>query len=81
VLHLIVHGPLEAWRNAEAALCADRTGFRGVMVQSIYVVDPETGASHKSVSRWGALRWTRRATQDAGQVESAVDPVVAGARP
>ncbi len=76
VLHLLVHGPIEAWRDAAAALCADRTGFRGVMVQSIYVVDPETGASHKSVSRWGALRYTRGTAQGAGEVHGAVEPLL-----
>lgn len=73
VLHLIVHGPSAAWRDAAGALCADRTGFRGVMIQSVYVVDPDSGASHKSVSRWGALRWTRRTARDAGEVESAAE--------
>ena len=73
VLHLLVLGPIEAWRDAVAALCADRTGFRGVMIQSVYVVDPDTGASHRSVSRWGALRYSRASTRDAGQVQGAVD--------
>jgi hypothetical protein len=77
VLHLLVHGPIEAWRDAGAALCADRTGFRGVMIQSIYVVDSETGASHKSVSRWGALRYTRGSAQGAGEVHVAVGPLLA----
>lgn len=76
VLHLLVHGPIEAWRDAAAALCADRTGFRGVMIQSVYVVDPETGASHKSVSRWGALRYSRGTALGAGEVQGAVAPLL-----
>jgi hypothetical protein len=76
VLHLLVHGPLPAWRDAIGELCADRTGFRGVMIQSVYVVDPATGAGHKSSSHWGVLRWSRRGEQTAAQVRTVVEPLL-----
>ena len=35
------------------------------MIQSVYVVDPATGAGHKSSSHWGVLRWSRRGERTA----------------
>jgi hypothetical protein len=78
VMHLLVHGPIEAWQAAIGALCADRTGFRGVMVQSIYTMDPATGAGHKSVSSWGRLSFSRPANAAAEQVEGTVSALFAG---
>jgi hypothetical protein len=72
VLHLLVHGPIETWQDNVGALCADRTGFRGVMVQSIHTADPSNGASHKSVSSWGLLRYSRDCSASAQQVEGTV---------
>ena len=72
VLHLLVHGPIETWHDAVGALCADRTGFRGVMVQSIHTADPTNGASHTSVSSWGLLRYSRDCAAAAEQVEGTV---------
>jgi hypothetical protein len=76
VLHLLVHGPLTAWRDAIGALCADRTGFRGVMIQSVYVVDPVSGAGHKSSSRWGVLRYSKHGERTAAQVRTIVEPLL-----
>jgi hypothetical protein len=76
VLHLLVHGPIAAWQDVVGLLCADRTGFRGVMIPSIYVVDPATGAGHKSTSRWGALRYSKRTETTATQVHGIVDPLL-----
>jgi hypothetical protein len=76
VLHLLVHAPIEMWQDVLGELCADRTGFRGVMVQSVYSVDPVTGASHKSVSRWGALRYSKVASTSAQQVVGTVQSLL-----
>ena len=76
VLHLLVHGPIEAWQDVIGLLCADRTGFRGVMIPSVYVVDPATGAGHKSTARWGGLRYSKRTETTAVQVHSMVDPLL-----
>ncbi len=76
LLHLLVHGPLTSWRDAVGSLCADRTGFRGVMIQSVYVVDPVTGAGHKSSSRWGVLRWSKRLERTATEVRTVVEPLL-----
>lgn len=76
VLHLLVHGPIELWQDTLGGLCADRTGFRGVMVQSVYVADPTSGASHKSVSRWGALRYSRDSSASAQQVAGTVEALI-----
>ena len=79
VLHLIVHAPMETWKDALGALVPDRLGFRGVMVQSVYVVDPATGAGHKSVSKWGPFRLSRRnqeAAEAAREVVASIEPLV-----
>ena len=76
VLHLLVHGPINAWKDKVGELCADRTGFRGVMVQSVYVVDPATGTSHKSISRWGMLSYSRSGAASAEQVAGTVEAVL-----
>src|SRR5262249_46369952 len=76
VLHLLIQGPIEAWQDSPGALSAARPGFRGVMVQSIYPADPATGANHKSVSSWGALRYSRSSTSAAKQVEGTVAAVL-----
>jgi hypothetical protein len=76
VLHLLVHGPIGAWQDVIGLLCADRTGFRGVMIPSVYVVDPATGAGHKSTARWGLLRYSQRTEQTAVQVHSTVEPLL-----
>jgi hypothetical protein len=78
VLHLLVHGPIDTWQNAIGHLCADRTGFRGVMVQSVHTLDPATGASHRSVSSWGLLRYSRPCAASAQQVQGTVASLFAG---
>ena len=78
VLHLLVHGPIAAWQEVVGLLCADRTGFRGVMIPSVYVVDPTTGAGHKSTARWGMLRYSKRTESTAVQVQAIVDPLLPG---
>ena len=80
VLHLLVHGPIAAWRDSIGDLCADRTGFRGVMIPSVYVVDPATGVGHKSTSRWGLLRYSKRTERTAEQVTTVVDPLLTADR-
>ena len=79
VLHLIVHGPIARWQDEVARLVPDRLGFRGVMVQSVYLVDPATGAGHKSVSKWGPFRLSRRGRQAADEVAESVEPLLTAA--
>jgi hypothetical protein len=52
-LELLLHGPLDEWWDHAGRLTADRTGFRGVMVRSVCVVDPKLGARHVSIANWG----------------------------
>ncbi len=77
VLHLLVHGPELLWRPHTAELAADRSGFRGVMIQSVHLVDPATAASYRTISMWGPVRYTRRTHATCQQLQGAIRPLFA----
>jgi len=69
VLHLLVHGREPAWRAAQTAMAADRLGFRGVMIQSVHFVDPETHRVAHSISAWGPVKYALRGHALVEQIE------------
>lgn len=78
-LSLLLHGPLDEWWDHAGRLSADRTGFRGVMVRSVCVVDPVLGARHVSISNWGPAGGKSDGA-NAGSAGSAGSAGVAAAR-
>jgi hypothetical protein len=74
VLHLLVHGREPTWRGALPAMVADRLGFRGVMIQSVHFVDPETQRFAHSVSAWGPVKYALRGHVLLAQIEGLVVP-------
>ncbi|HTE05105.1 MAG TPA: hypothetical protein VK824_02835 [Planctomycetota bacterium] len=74
VLHLLVHGREPAWRGAQPAMVADRLGFRGVMIQSVHFVDPETLRFAHSVSAWGPVKYALRGHVLLEQIEGLLQP-------
>jgi hypothetical protein len=81
VLHLLVHGREPAWRTAQSAMGADRLGFRGVMIQSVHFVDPETRRIAHSVSAWGPVKYALRGHVLVQQIEGLLQPRQPGALP
>jgi hypothetical protein len=83
-LGLLMLGPLDEWWDHSGRLCADRTGFRGVMVRSVCVVDPQLGARHVSIANWGPAA-AQDGAQEAGgvgvaaarSVMAAIEPLLA----
>ena len=79
VLHLLVHGPESQWRPHVDALCADRSGFRGVMIQSVHLVDPVTASSYRTISMWGPVKYTRRSAESCTELQGAIQPLFTAA--
>lgn len=80
-LNLLLHGPMDAWWDQLGKLGADRTGFRGVMVRSVCMVDPLTGSRFSCVSGWGKTRGTaadiNSQTAAATELLNAIEPLLA----
>ncbi len=74
VLHLLVHGREPAWRTAQTAMAADRLGFRGVMIQSVHFVDPDTLRVAHSISAWGPVKYALRGHVLVEQIEGLLQP-------
>ncbi len=60
VLHVLVHGREPVWRRAMGEMCADRLGFRGVMIQSVHFMDSDTHRVEHSISAWGPVKYALR---------------------
>jgi hypothetical protein len=75
VLHLLIHGMEADWRPHTATLVADRSGFRGVMIQSVHLVDPVTAASYRTISMWGPVKYTRRGETASRELQTAIQPI------
>jgi hypothetical protein len=80
-LGLLLHGPLDEWWDHAGRLTADRTGFRGVMVRSVCVVDPQLGARHVSIANWGPAAAADGARGKGGVEVSAAQEVMAAIEP
>jgi hypothetical protein len=80
-MNLLVHGPVDLWWDQIGRLSADRTGFRGVMVRSVCVVDPLLGSRFSCISGWGKPRGTgadhNSDTAAASELLTAIEPLLA----
>ena len=79
-LNLLLHGPVDHWFDQLGRLGADRTGFRGVMVRSVCVVDPLLGSRFSSISGWGRRRGAadvNAQTAAASELLTAIEPLLA----
>ena len=80
-LNLLLHGPVDSWWDQLGRLGADRTGFRGVMVRSVCVVDPLLGSRFSSISGWGRRRGStadiNAQTAAASELLTAIEPLLA----
>jgi len=80
-LNLLLHGPVDHWFDQLGRLGADRTGFRGVMVRSVCVVDPLLGSRFSCISGWGKPRGTgtdnNADTAAATELLTAIEPLLA----
>jgi hypothetical protein len=76
-LNLLVHGPVDLWWDQTSRLTADRTGFRGVMVRSVCVVDPALGSRFSSISGWGRARGDDAEATAATELLIAIEPLLA----
>jgi len=80
-VNLLLHGPMEGWWDQLGKLSADRTGFRGVMVRSVCLVDTLTGSRSSCISGWGRPRGAggdiNAQTAAASELLTAIEPLLA----
>lgn len=76
-LNVLIHGPVDAWWDQVGRLTADRTGFRGVMLRSVCVVDPALGSRFSSISGWGRTRGEGSELTAVTELLTAIEPLLA----